>query len=73
MKVFTLMKMNIRRHQLAYPPYYFTIGITLSQDEEEVVKRAYESLPGICAQVYGKFDQRQTYRTYHNLIITRFD
>ena len=34
--------MGIRR-QLGYPPYYFTIGITLShKKEEEVVKRAYE-------------------------------
>ena len=35
-------EMGIRR-QLGYPPYYFTIGITLShKKEEEVVKRAYE-------------------------------
>ena len=31
------------RHQMAYPPYYFTVGITLSHRlEEEVVKRAYQ-------------------------------
>ena len=35
-------EMGIRR-QLGYPPYYFTIGITLShKKEEEVLKRAYE-------------------------------
>ncbi|MFS9180785.1 primosomal protein N' [Streptococcus timonensis] len=35
-------EMGIRR-QLGYPPYYFTIGITLShKKEEEVLKRAYQ-------------------------------
>lgn len=39
---FYTYEMGIRR-QLGYPPYYFTIGITLShKKEEEVVKRAYE-------------------------------
>ena len=39
---FYAYEMGIRR-QLGYPPYYFTIGITLSHKrEEEVVKRAYE-------------------------------
>lgn len=39
---FYAYEMGIRR-QLGYPPYYFTIAITLShKKEEEVVKRAYE-------------------------------
>ena len=39
---FYAYEMGIRR-QLGYPPYYFTIGITLShKKEEEVLKRAYE-------------------------------
>ncbi|TAA65777.1 primosomal protein N' [Streptococcus sp. LQJ-218] len=39
---FYAYEMGIRR-QLGYPPYYFTIGITLShKKEEKVVKRAYE-------------------------------
>ena len=39
---FYAYEMGIRR-QLGYPPYYFTIGITLSQKkEEEVLKRAYQ-------------------------------
>ena len=39
---FYAYEMGIRR-QLGYPPYYFTIGITLSHKKEEVVvKRAYE-------------------------------
>ncbi|SNL52741.1 primosomal protein N' [Streptococcus pneumoniae] len=39
---FYAYEMGIRR-QLGYPPYYFTIGITLShKKEEEVFKRAYE-------------------------------
>ena len=39
---FYAYEMGIRR-QLGYPPYYFTIGITLSQKkEEEVIKRAYQ-------------------------------
>ena len=39
---FYTYEMGIRR-QLGYPPYYFTIGITLShKKEEEVLKRAYQ-------------------------------
>ncbi|HHD9339517.1 TPA: primosomal protein N' [Streptococcus pneumoniae] len=39
---FYAYEMGIRR-QLGYPPYYFTIGITLShKKEEEVFKRTYE-------------------------------
>ena len=39
---FYAYEMGIRR-QLGYPPYYFTIGITLShKKEEEVLRRAYE-------------------------------
>ena len=38
---FYAYEMGIRR-QLGYPPYYFTIGITLShKKEEEVLRRAY--------------------------------
>ena len=34
--------MGIRR-QLAYPPYFYTVGITLShKDEEFVVRKSYE-------------------------------
>ncbi len=33
------------RHKLAYPPYYFTVGITLShQNEDEVLKKSYQVL-----------------------------
>ncbi|MBJ8325691.1 primosomal protein N' [Streptococcus pacificus] len=33
------------RHQLGYPPYFFTIGLTLShRSEEEVIKKSYEVL-----------------------------
>ena len=39
---FYAYEMGIRR-QLGYPPYYFTIGITLShKKEEEVLRRAYQ-------------------------------
>ena len=39
---FYAYEMAIRR-QLGYPPYYFTIGITLShKKEEEVLRRAYQ-------------------------------
>ena len=39
---FYAYEMGIRR-QLGYPPYYFTIGITLShKKEEEALRRAYE-------------------------------
>ena len=31
------------RHQLGYPPYYYTVGLTLSHKQEEVVvKKAYQ-------------------------------
>ena len=37
-------EMNIRR-QLGYPPYYFTVGLTLShKDEEFLVKKSYQVL-----------------------------
>ncbi|MCR8967678.1 primosomal protein N' [Streptococcus zalophi] len=33
------------RHQLGYPPYYFTIGLTLShRSEEEAIKKSYQVL-----------------------------
>lgn len=33
------------RHQMAYPPYFFTVGITLShKDEQEVVRQSYHIL-----------------------------
>ena len=41
---FYAYEMSIRK-QLAYPPYYFTVGITLSHKIEEVViKKSYEVL-----------------------------
>ena len=41
---FYAYEMRVRR-QLAYPPYYFTVGITLSHKIEEVViKKSYEVL-----------------------------
>ena len=39
---FYAYEMGIRR-QLAYPPYFYTVGITLShKDEEFVVRKSYE-------------------------------
>lgn len=33
------------RHQLGYPPYFFTVGLTLShKDEEHLIRKAYEVL-----------------------------
>lgn len=41
---FYAYEMRVRR-QLAYPPYYFTVGITLSHKiEEAVIKKSYEVL-----------------------------
>lgn len=41
-EAFYRYEMAIRR-QMAYPPYYFTVGITLSHHtEEDVVKKAYQ-------------------------------
>lgn len=36
------------RQKMAYPPYYFTVGITLShEDEQVVIRKAYDVLKGL--------------------------
>ncbi|MDU5407951.1 MAG: primosomal protein N', partial [Streptococcus agalactiae] len=43
-EAFYQYEMNIRR-QLGYPPYYFTVGLTLShKDEEWLIRKSYEVL-----------------------------
>ncbi len=67
------MKMSIRR-QLGYPPYYFTIGITLSHKKEGC--QNVPTVMGFCAQVYRKLkilDQRlNPSHAPATFIITRF-
>ena len=43
-EAFYRYEMSIR-HQLGYPPYYYTVGLTLShKDEETVIRKAYDVL-----------------------------
>ena len=77
---FYVYEMSIRR-QLGYPPYYFTIGITLShKKEEEVVKRAYEVM-GIlrsglsdASKILGPTPKpiARTHNLYHYQILIKY-
>ena len=77
---FYAYEMGIRR-QLGYPPYYFTIGITLShKKEEEVVKRAYEVMnilrSGLSAtsNILGPTPKpiARTHNLYHYQILIKY-
>ena len=77
---FYAYEMSIRR-QLGYPPYYFTIGITLShKKEEEVVKRAYEVM-GILRSGLSEISKilgptpkpiARTHNLYHYQILIKY-
>ncbi len=77
---FYAYEMGIRR-QLGYPPYYFTIGITLShKKEEEVVKRAYDVMnilrSGLSAtsNILGPTPKpiARTHNLYHYQILIKY-
>ena len=77
---FYAYEMGIRR-QLGYPPYYFTIGITLShKKEEEVVKRAYEVMnilrSGLSetSNIFGPTPKpiARTHNLYHYQILIKY-
>ena len=77
---FYAYEMGIRR-QLGYPPYYFTIGITLShKKEEEVVKRAYEVMSVLrsglseTSKILGPTPKpiARTHNLYHYQILIKY-
>ena len=77
---FYTYEMAIRR-QLGYPPYYFTIGITLShKKEEEVVKRAYEVMDILrsglsdASKILGPTPKpiARTHNLYHYQILIKY-
>ena len=77
---FYAYEMGIRR-QLGYPPYYFTIGITLShKKEEEVLRRAYQVM-GIlrsglsdASKILGPTPKpiARTHNLYHYQILIKY-
>ncbi|VUW93814.1 Primosomal protein N' [Streptococcus constellatus] len=77
---FYAYEMGIRR-QLAYPPYYFTVGLTLSHKmEAEVVKKSYEVLNMIRSglsdkvQILGPTPKpiARTHNLYHYQLIIKY-
>ncbi|MGT2743607.1 primosomal protein N' [Streptococcus plurextorum] len=73
-------EMNIRR-QLSYPPYYFTVGISLShKSEEEVIKKSYEVLALLRQQLSSKVIMlgptpkaiARTHNLYHYQLIIKY-
>ena len=77
---FYAYEMSIRK-QLAYPPYYFTVGLTLAHKmEAEVVKKSYEVLNMICsglsdkAQILGPTPKpiARTHNLYHYQLIIKY-
>ena len=72
--------MGIRR-QLGYPPYYFTVGLTLShKDEEAAVRKAYEVMDILRSglsekvQILGPTPKpiARTHNLYHYQILLKY-
>ena len=65
---FYAYEMGIRR-QLAYPPYFYTVGITLShKDEEFVVRKSYDVMACLREHLSDKvtsWDQHQNLLPEH--------
>lgn len=79
-EAFYRYEMGIRR-QMAYPPYYFTVGLTLShKDEQVVVKTAYEVLGLLKSQLSSQSQLlgpvpkpiSRTHNLYHYQIIIKY-
>ncbi|MGT2908142.1 primosomal protein N' [Streptococcus dentiloxodontae] len=77
---FYLYEMNIRR-QLGYPPYYYTVGLTLShKDEEILVRKSYEVLTILRSHLSDKVKLlgptpkpiTRTHNLYHYQIIIKY-
>ena len=69
------------RHQLAYPPYYYTVGLTLSHKNEEVlVQKSFEVLNLLKGQlsdqvkILGPTPKpiARTHNLYHYQIIIKY-
>ena len=72
--------MGIRR-QLAYPPYFYTVGITLShKDEEFVVRKSYEVMAYLREHLSDKVTFlgptpkpiARTHNLYHYQILVKY-
>ncbi|MGT2923941.1 primosomal protein N' [Streptococcus caviae] len=79
-EAFYRREMAIRR-SLAYPPYYFTVGLTLShKDEQEAVKKSYEVVALLRAELTDKIKIlgptpkpiARTHNLYHYQIIIKY-
>ena len=79
-EAFYAYEMGIRR-QLAYPPYYFTVGLTLPhKDEQTVVRKSFELLQLLRQQLSDKIKIlgptpkpiARTHNLYHYQIIVKY-
>lgn len=79
-EAFYAYEMGIRR-QLAYPPYYFTVGLTLShKDKQTVVRKSFELLQLLRQQLSDKIKIlgptpkpiARTHNLYHYQIIVKY-
>lgn len=79
-EAFYAYEMGIRR-QLGYPPYYFTVGLTLShKDEQTVVRKSFEVLQVLRSQLSDKITilgptpkpVARTHNLYHYQIIVKY-
>ena len=79
-EAFYAYEMGIRR-QLASPPYYFTVGLTLShKDEQTVVRKSFELLQLLRQQLSDKIKIlgptpkpiARTHNLYHYQIIVKY-
>ncbi|MFU2206521.1 primosomal protein N' [Streptococcus pluranimalium] len=77
---FYAYEMKIRQ-KMGYPPYYYTVGITLShQEEQEVVRKAYDVLKGLKGHLseHARFlgptpkPIARTHNTFHYQIIIKY-
>ena len=77
---FYAYEMGIRR-QLGYPPYYFTVGLTLShKDEETAVRKVYEVMDILRSglsekvQILGPTPKpiARTHNLYHYQILLKY-
>ena len=79
-EAFYRYEMKIRK-ALSYPPYYFTVGLTLShKDEQEVIKKSYEIVTLIKEGLTDKIKilgptpkpVARTHNLYHYQIIIKY-
>lgn len=79
-EAFYAYEMGIRK-QLGYPPYYFTVGLTLShKDEQTVIRKSFEILQLLRSQLSDKIKilgptpkpVARTHNLYHYQIIVKY-